>query len=432
MERLFVRIAAPAQPVDGGWTLDSLSWVVLDEAGQVFNQGTGDLDALTGLIDENIRSDPDNVVVIIPGEYCLSLQATVPGRATGQIRRALPFVVEEYLASDIDRVHLAHGPIRRGSPIDCIAVDIELLDGWRSALTAAGITPGTLLADADMLPVAVDEVTLFFDEARTLIRTPQQSLVAEDDTLALVLTGAMEQLPPEQLLRVRCINGRLSALDQAQLDQAAPMSLEWLHEDAESAGFIALARGWQTQGTGINLLQGAYTPPRQRHPAWQHWRGVAAMVGIWFVVALAAQSAQAIWADHQAAQLDREIRARYQAYFPEDARRATTAPLATLRGQMAQRIGDSSGVSGFLALTEQLAAGLAELNGANGSGTVNTELRSLTYHEARMELGVDLSARDFAALDRLRDRLSETGLSVEISSAEQQDNGVRARFRLRG
>jgi general secretion pathway protein L len=423
LETLFIRIAMPARKVNDTWILESLSWLVLDEAGQVQNQGTGDAKTLAELVGGETRCDPDSVIVVVPGEFCLALQVNVPGRSTGQIRRALPFVVEEYLASDIDLVHIAHGPIVRGAPVDCVAVEREIIRNWCAALATVGVEPGTMLSDAELLPARPDEISLFFDHRRILIRTPQQSLVAESDTLPLALAGAMDQLTGDAPVRVRCINGALTELERARIHQSAPVPLRWEREDMDTTGFSALARCWLDSRGGTNLLQGEFAPQRRESPYWQEWRSVAALAGIWFVVALGAYAGQALWADHRAAQLEREIRAVYRNYFPDD-QRASTRPLESVRSQLAQHIGAGSSESGFLALTTVLAESLDPAAGMS--------LRGLTYNDARLELAVDLNARDFAALDQLRDRLASSGVSVDISSAEQQEEFVRARLRLRG
>jgi general secretion pathway protein L len=423
LETLFVRIAEPARLVRDTWILRSLSWLVLDRDGQVLNQGSGDAQALSELIDPVLRSDPDRVVAVVPAELCLSLQVSVPGRSVGQIRRALPFVVEEHLASDIDQVQIAHGPIQRLVPVDCMAVERQHLRSWCLALGTVGITPGMMLSEAELLPRRADEIQVFFEDARVLIRTPQQSLVAEDDTLALTLAGAVQQLEAERPVHVRCFNGVLTDIEKAQIAQAAPAPLRWVEEETEGPGFVALARFWLADGNGTNLLQGEFAPAPHESASWARWRSVAALAALWFVVALVAQAGQALWADYRAAALDADIRTVYRSHFPEDPRAGFRSPDA-MRAQLAQRIGADGGSSGFLALTGLLADALQSGNG--------TSLRGLTYNDARLELSIDLHARDFAALERLRDRLASEGVAVDISSAEQQDQLVRARLRIRG
>jgi general secretion pathway protein L len=423
LETLFVRITEPARLVRDTWILRSLSWLVLDRDGQVLNQGSGDAQALTELIDPALRGDTDRVVVVVPAELCLSLQVSVPGRSTRQIRRALPFVVEEHLASDIDQVQIAHGSIQRQAPVDCMAVERQHLRSWCLALATVGITPCVMLSEAELLPRRNDEIQVFFDEGRVLIRTPQQSLVAEDDTLSLTLAGAVQQLDAHSPVNVHCYNGVLTDTEKAQIAQAAPAPLHWIEDETEGPGFVALARFWLTDGNGTNLLQGDFAPVPRQNPNWARWRSVAVLAAVWFVVALVAQAGQALWADYRAAALDADIRMVYRSHFPDDPRVSFRSPDA-MRAQLAQRIGADGGSSGFLALTGLLADALQSGNG--------TSLRGLTYNDVRLELSIDLHARDFAALERLRDRLASEGVAVDISSAEQQDQLVRARLRIRG
>jgi general secretion pathway protein L len=423
LETLFIRIGAPAHQVVDTWILESVSWVVLDDSGQAIKHGTGDARDLADLVGADLRRDPDRVVAVVPGELCLSLQVTVPGRSIGQIRRALPFVIEEYLASDIDQVHIAHGPISRHAPVDCVAVERTLMQGWCAALATVGITPGVLLCEAELLPYGEDTISVFFDDQRILVRTPSQSLVAEPDMLPLALAGAIEQITGDAPVTVHCIDGTVSELDRAQIDQSSPVPLIWDHTDTGTPGFLALARQWQRGSPITDLLQGEFAAQRRQSPYWQQWRTVAALAGLWFVIALSVQLGQAVWAEYRAAQLDRTVRAAYQSYFPDDPNVGIRS-LDGIRSQLAQHVGAGTGHSGFLTLTGVLAESLPE-----GGGT---SLRGITYNDARFELAVDLTAPDFAALDQLRDRLAATGLSVDISSAEQQEQHVRARLRLRG
>ena len=54
----------------------------------------------------------------------------------------------------------------------------------------------------------------------------------------------------------------------------------------------------------------------------------------------------------------------------------------------------------------------------------------LSYTEDRGELAADLLIPGYEELDRLKQRLGTKGFGVEITSAEQQDKGVRARLRI--
>src|SRR5580765_6216067 len=113
--RLFIRIAdVPGSDPSG---LFSLEWLLLDNQGALVSQGSGDPATLEQLVDVKTKQNPDDVVLLVPTEHCLAIRCTVPGRTVGQMRRALPFVVEEYLADDIESMHMACAAIRRNTPV---------------------------------------------------------------------------------------------------------------------------------------------------------------------------------------------------------------------------------------------------------------------------------------------------------------------------
>jgi type II secretory pathway component PulL len=54
----------------------------------------------------------------------------------------------------------------------------------------------------------------------------------------------------------------------------------------------------------------------------------------------------------------------------------------------------------------------------------------LSYTEERGELAADLLIPGYEDLDRLKQRLGNKGFGVDVTSAEQQEKGVRARLRI--
>ena len=57
-------------------------------------------------------------------------------------------------------------------------------------------------------------------------------------------------------------------------------------------------------------------------------------------------------------------------------------------------------------------------------------LSTLSYTESRQSLSLDLNLTSFERLDVLKRALVEEGLIVELPTAEQQGDSVRARIRL--
>ena len=118
-------------------------------------------------------------------------------------------------------------------------------------------------------------------------------------------------------------------------------------------------------------------------------------------------------------QLQAQSEELYRDIFPGERR------ITNVRRQMSAKLGGRSagpGARGFTDYVGELAAVLDN----------NVVVSSLNYTDARGELAVDLLLRGYPELDRLKDALDGQGVAVTITSAEQQETGVRARVRLGG
>jgi general secretion pathway protein L len=387
------------------------AWIITDDQGGVRGQGETDFRGLADLIDPSAGwlQQPENIVVAIPNGHVLSLSCEVPGRSVSQIRRALPFVVEEYVTTDIEGMHLASGEIRRGAPVRCNLIERSLLDDWLAILADLHIHPGYLLAETEFLPVANDQVTVLFDGDLALVRTSAQSATVDRDNLGLALTSLAGQ-------RLLLINGDLEPLERARLD--ATLTIERMPTTglagASTLGFLAT----QTDAVraGINLLQGLYQPRQRQNPHWARWRPAAGLAAAWLLVALLVNVVQGMFAAQRADQLEAESVALYQEIFPG-------ARVTNVRRQMLAQLGEGGDAS-----RSGLIGNLDNLAGAITSGS---SIQSLNFTMDRGELAVDLLIPGFEELDQLKERLAARGGSVDITSAEQQERGVRARVRVR-
>jgi general secretion pathway protein L len=427
VSRLFIEVTHEPDRIDGEVVLRDLEWVLLDTSGQLVSRGRGDGAALASLLGMAAAQDPNDVVVIVPAELCLWVQCTVPGRTTGQIRRALPFVVEEFLAGDVEGVHVAHGAIRRGAPVDCVVIDRNHVQGWLEGLKRLGLTPGHFVPAGALLPGSADRITVLFDGRAALLRTERQALAVDSDQVVYTLSTAVadgapvaEESPAQErpALEIVTINGTIGDLDRNQIEQNAPREIRWTHEDTDLTQLQYLAQAWRSSRPELNLLQGTFAPPRQTSATWLRWRAVAALAGAWVLLAFVAETGKGLWAGHRADALREQTTALYREYFPNDQR--VTNPGVQMRQRLGQAVGTGPG---FLTLTGQFGKALATLQGA--------QLMSLGFSDGRDELTAEVTVAGFEALDALKTSLAEMRLATEITSAEQQEGGVRARLKVK-
>jgi general secretion pathway protein L len=414
--RLFIRIV-DTRGVDAR-ELGSLEWLLVDTAGTLVSQGSGDLPMLARLVDLKTMQDTADVVLLVPTEHCLAMRCTVPGRTIGQMRRALPYVVEEYLAGDIDAMHVASALVRRNSPIDVVLIERERLRVWIETLAAHGVVAGYAAPDAALLAANDGEVTLLFDGDRVLVRSIDQVAAIASSALKLVLESFVAKAPPTGI-RFVAVNGAIPDVMRAEVAHATQNPIEWIDTDSHVTVLAYLAAQFPGKPPAINLLQGSLSPPQQDNVGWLRWRGAAALLGMWALVMIASETVRGVWASQRADALTSEVTALYRSYFPNDQR--IQDPFKQMSAHMGGR-GDAD--STFLSLLGDLAAGLAANPGA--------QLRSVSFNDGRAELGAEVAVSGFDALESLKAAWGREGVTVEISSAEQQDQQVHARIRLRG
>jgi general secretion pathway protein L len=410
MPKLFIRLLSPAVASDEGFRVQS-AWMIQETDGRIRARGETDFRGLSDLIDPGAEwvRDPANIVVTIPSESVLSLTCEVPGRSVGQMRRALPFVVEEFVTTEIESMHLACGLLRRGAAARVDVVERTLLGSWLECLAALGIQPGYMFSEAELLPTADREASLLVDGDRVLIRTVDQAAALDRENLILA-AGALD------IDRLRVVYGALNDIERAQLATSDELEIIAEPSGAETA-LEYIAAHWRG-ADAINLLQGEYRPRQTVNPMWERWRPAAAIGAIWIGVALLAMATQAIYAGYRTSELKAQSEQIYRDIFPEERR------VANVRRQLQAKLGERP---------DDGSVGLLALVGALSTATdPRARIQSLNYTGERGELAVDLIINGFDGLDQVKERLAGQGINVEITSAEQTDQGVRARVRLRG
>lgn len=414
MPRLYIRMQSEARPLpeEEGYEL-KLQWLVTESDGSVRGHGVTDYRGLKDVADPNADwlREPDNTVVFIPAHYVLGVDCQVPGRSTAQIRRALPFAVEEFIAEDIESMHIAHALIRSGEPVACSLVRRDLITGWLTCLREAGINPGYMIADGDMLARTEGQISVLFEGSDALVAHAGEAALLPQAHLGLALASIEAE-------RVITIGGTISDVDLAQM----PMKAEVEQIDVDDTGVLGyLAQRKRDAEPRVNLLQGEFKPVRPRSPNAAKWQGVAALAALWLVVAFLGMVVTGFWADREADRLEAESFAFYKGMFP---RESQPASLDQVRRRMAAKLGkDVAGASNSAEFVG-LVAGLASALDAKH------QVLSLSYSDQRQELNVEVMLGSYQDIDGLKDVLARSGVQMEPTNAEQVPTGVRSRMRL--
>ena len=416
-ERLYLRFAGAVEDTDEGPDAP-VDCLIRDENGGIVARAAGVLRQLAELLPDGLPpwvQDPSRVVVFVPAAEALALSCRVPGRSTAQLRRAAPYAVEEFITEDIDSMHVAVGPLARNTPVRCLVTPRTRTEGWLECLSAVGIAPGWLTADAMALAVDENQVSVLFDGGTVLVRTSDHIAEVDAPNLPAMLEAIHAELAANDATpTLRQINGQLSAIDLSQ-SAFTPADTETATSDGTLLAYLA---NTFDPDHAINLLQGDYAVKRQPSGTWQRARSVAAMAGLWLAVALAALATEGFWASYQASSLSAEAEALYRQIY--DVERAPANPAARMRVMLGQA---SAEQLGFHNLLIDFADALGEVGD-------RTDITSLSYSD-RTGLGVDLMLNDYPVIGRVEAALTSRRLQFELLSADRQETGrVRVTFRL--
>lgn len=397
METLFIRLRQdPAGPV---------SWCRSDTPERVA-QGT--------LAQAAEAAAGARIAVLVPAVDVSLATAHLPTRQRQRQRQALPFALEEQLASEVEQLHFAVGT-SRGDEVHSAVVERALLRRWLATLADAGLKPHALLPDLLALPRSPGEWSLLAEPGGCLLRSADNDGIAfESDALPDLLSLALQQAGDAKPTQLHLYTAR-GAIPPDPEPYCTAAGVKLVRSEVDTA-LPLLAPGAATPV--INLLQGEFSPREQRGKQWRPWLPVAILAVLLLMMQGGMAIARYIGLEHEQRHLDQAIDNLYRTTFP-DAKRIVDARVQMQQKLDALRSGDSG-----QEFTRLLAAAAPALHGDG------IELTSLQYTAG--ELDVELHADNLQRLDQVKQRLGSAGLHAEITGADSGDKGVTGRLSVRG
>jgi general secretion pathway protein L len=327
------------------------------------------------------RLEGRGVTLVLPMEVASAFLISLPTQKARWMRQALPYAVEELLAEDVELFHLALGEMTGDGRYRVFALRRALLGAWLDELQEYGLTVAAIYLDADLLP-----------------RNGEQALALGERVLLGGELEARVAIAAERWPQFRSFCGTL---------------VQPTHSDDP---YALLAQG---RSKAVDLAQGEFAP-RSDNKAWTIWRPFAALLGVWALLYLGTSVVQAWQLEHRGDAFNAASVALYKELFPEDQR------IVNLKAQFAEHLSQGQQKEGgFLSMLEQASAAIAEAKSP-------LSVVQVDYSQVRGDLALQIRAKDFAALEQLRQRLIEGGIKVQLGSASREEEGITARVVLGG
>ncbi len=387
-------------------------WLLMEDV-----EAGPDIEIREGLEQASLHATGSRVIVIAPGQSVVLASARIPSRNRQRILSALPYMLEDQLISEVERLHFALGQRDADGLVSTAIVDRELMTAWLARLRSFDIEPDMVTPDLLCLPLSPGHWTLLHGAHHSLMRTgPQSGSVIDNDNLVaitgLLLDEAAGRLPET----IDCFSHDPQALPLGELEAAVAVSVETL--DAPVPAF--LARHFQ-EGNSINLLQGEFSRREQLGRLWRPWLPALGLLAALLLINGAVTIADYFRLGKEQARLVEHNKQIYRDAFPQS-RRVVNPRAQMEQGLEKLRSGGGLMSSGFL--------DILKASGADFSKTKGLVLQRFSYRDGRLDIA--LTIPDLQALDKLKERLvKDAGLLVEIQSASARNGKVEARMQLR-
>lgn len=382
----------------GSQARDPIPWLVWDPAADEII-ASGVLPGVAHLNQLHQRAGGRPLHVLVSAAELAFRQVAVPGRLTRQSLKALPYLLEEELASDVESLHLV--PLgQQGQQVDLVAVDQTRMAMWLDWLAEAGLQPRSLLPDVLCLPWQDARWSAVPLEGQWLFRSGASTgMVVESDWLPSLLS----RMAPEPT--IACYGPVPEGVPGQWQAEPPVLAMQLL-----AAGVL---------GNRANLLTGAHRRQQEWTRLWQPWRKVAIAAGVCLVAVLANQGSERWQLTQQELALKGQIEGVYRQLFPADKR------LINPRSQLKQHLAVLEGVAGqqgLLQMLQMLQPVLVKLP--------DLRPQSLRYDGKQQELRMQMSAAGFDSFERFRTQVADH-FEVKPSELRSEGNRVTGTLTLR-
>jgi general secretion pathway protein L len=410
-EQLYIRM---------GWhEQQTCHWLVHAEAtSQII--ASGEIKDPIDLVSLQVYAKDRPVTVFVSASAMTLHQVELPEKGQRQAIKAIPFLLEEQIAEDVNKLHFVNG-VQVENCMQVAVVAIEQMNRWLTWLREAGLKVDKLIPDCLALPQA-DEYpwsALKLDD-QWIIRTSSVSGMTVDEAwLPVVIERALSQETAEATSD-EASSEPSAAVPKVAMYSAPPdtFPLAWIDKSYELP-MLALVKG-QTSTT-INLLKGAYRPKVEYGKHLKVWQAPAVAAAFFFVVYLSTQALSIYRHNQEIVAMNRQIVDIYQQIQPNSKLNANLIK-NNLQSKLSalQRKGSAGH---FFAMLKGLQPAIEQVD--------DVALLALRFDAKRDEIRLDIRAEQYSQVESFK-KLMEDHFVVGDGVMNKRDGITRGSIVLRG
>lgn len=414
-ETIYIRLGSQAQ--------DSIHWLIKTNANDEII-ASGELSNSNELKQLTEKVKQRSVVALVPSCDLVFRSLAVPSKSTRAMRLAVPYMLEDELAQDVEQLFFAYADIdkqldKSASDKNCFvaALDRKLMQQWLQWFIDADISCKRMLPDVLALP--------FVEHGCSAIVLEEQILIRQGIWQGITIDFSAWPVISRQLIH------SVSTLEKDNENQEEGFSIHAysaLPSDSQELNIKAMPEelplallALHAQQQSFNLMQGEFQYKEKRSPVKANWLWAAgiAVFALLFNVGLKGGQLWQLSAQQEA--IDNEIIQRYKAAFPNSNKVRINTIKSQLKRKIAQAGGDGD-QAGFLAMLSKVRPAF--------QAVPELKPESLRFDGKRQEIRIQAVASDYQYFDKFKSELEKTQLDVDQGAQSNQDEQVSGSFSI--
>ena len=420
-EILYIRLGSQIQ--------DEVSWLIFSSAEQEII-ASGELANAQQLSELTEKAKQRLVKVFVPGSDVLLKRLTMPTKSQRAMRSAVPYMLEDELAQDVDQLFFAYADISNDSDnhncFVAITEKAQMLQ-WKAWLAEADIQTKTIQPETLAMPyvneqwsaIALQPASVALNNTQIAVRQGEwQGFTLDSDAwqFALQQVIAKSKNDATQEQNELTINAYSDLPNLDEMSNIDGLTITKAQEELPLALFAQ-----HCQHSKFNLLQGEFKVKERRSKNVNNWLWAAGIAACALLLNVGYKSVELWQLSTQQAQVEAQIIARYKKTFPS----AKKVRIGTIKSQLSRKITQLGGVSeqaGFLAMLSKVQPAFAKV----------PELKpeSLKFDGKRQELRLQAIADDYQHFERFKSALTAADLSVKQGAQNNQGEKITGSFSI--
>jgi general secretion pathway protein L len=425
-EILYIRLGSQAQ--------DEISWLIFNTVEQEII-ASGELTNAEQLTELTDKAQQRLVKVFVPGCDVLLKRLVVPTKSQRAMRSAVPYMLEDELAQDVDELFFAYANIADdNSDYNCFVAITQRAQMllWQSWLADANIKAKTLQPDILAMPYVDQQwsaISLHPVNTSTNASSSQTQIVVRlGEWQGFTLDSAAWQFSLQHIFSTEQSNDVKQ--EQSDVIINAYSELPNINETLSPKGFTLVRADEELplalfaqhcQHSTFNLLQGEFKLTEHRSKTVTNWLWAAGFAACALLLNVSYKSAQLWQLSAQQEQVEQQIITRYKKTFPT----TKNVRIGTIKSQLNRKIAQLGGVSeqaGFLSMLSQVQPAFAKVPALKPE--------SLKFDGRRQELRIQAIADDYQHFEQFKKALVMANLTVKQGAQNNQGAQVTGSFSI--